>query len=150
MKIGYIRVSTDQQSHQRQLDGLQSHCDEVHCETVSAVKKKRPVYQKVLRKLRKGDTLVVWDLDRAFRSTIDALTEVEKLRGREYVSIRTDCYPEPWQWRSSRWLFRMNFDHQADIQETTERGEWRRVPYGSPCRAYQVLPDYNRRTSLLR
>jgi DNA invertase Pin-like site-specific DNA recombinase len=32
--------------------------------------------------LKCGDTLVVWDLDRAFRSTIDALMEVEKLRGR--------------------------------------------------------------------
>ncbi len=94
MKIGYIRVSTDQQSHQRQLDGLQSHCDEVHCETVSAVKKKRPVYQKVIKKLKRGDSIVVWDLDRAFRSTIDALTEVEKLRERgvefQIVTLNVD------------------------------------------------------------
>ncbi len=39
MKIGYIRVSTSEQSHQRQLDGLESLCDEVHPETVSAVSK---------------------------------------------------------------------------------------------------------------
>ena len=80
MKIGYIRVSTDQQSYQRQIDGLKNLCDEVHLETVSAVSKKRPVYQKLIRKLKRGDSLVVWDLDRAFRSTIDALMEVEKLR----------------------------------------------------------------------
>ncbi len=82
MRRGYLRVSTDEQSHQRQLDGLQSRCDEVYLETVSATAKKRPVYQKLMRKLKKGDTLVVWDLDRAFRSTLDALNEVKKLRAR--------------------------------------------------------------------
>lgn len=82
MKIGYVRVSTSEQDHQRQLDNLQTICDELHIETVSAVSKKRPVYEAVIAKLQAGDTLVVWDLDRAFRSTIDALLETEKLRDR--------------------------------------------------------------------
>ena len=82
MKRGYLRVSTEEQSHQRQLDGLTPHCDEVYLETVSAVSRKRPVYQKLIRKLKRGDTLVVWDLDRAFRSTLDALQEMKKLRAR--------------------------------------------------------------------
>lgn len=82
MKRGYLRVSTDEQSHQRQIDGLSSQCDEIHLETISAIHKKRPVYQKLIRKLKRGDTLVVWDLDRAFRSVLDALLEEEKLRKR--------------------------------------------------------------------
>ena len=82
MKRGYLRVSTDEQSHQRQLDGLSSYCDEIHLETVKAVSKKRPVYKKLIRKLKRGDTFVVWDLDRAFRSVLDALQEEEKLRKR--------------------------------------------------------------------
>lgn len=94
MKIGYIRVSTDQQSYQRQIDGLKNLCDEVHCETVSAVNKNRPVYQKLLKRLKAGDSLVVWDLDRAFRSTVDALLEVEKLRERgvefQIVTLNVD------------------------------------------------------------
>jgi DNA invertase Pin-like site-specific DNA recombinase len=37
----------------------------------------------VVKSLQPGDMLVVWDLDRAFRSVVDALTEAEKLRLRD-------------------------------------------------------------------
>ncbi|MGQ0556019.1 MAG: recombinase family protein [Nitrospiraceae bacterium] len=83
MKIGYLRVSTQGQKEDRQEDGLKDLCDELYMEKLSAVSKTRPVYQKVIEKLQPRDTLVVWDIDRAFRSTIDALQEVEKLRRRE-------------------------------------------------------------------
>jgi DNA invertase Pin-like site-specific DNA recombinase len=81
-KIAYIRVSTPDQRYDRQVLGLQSLCDELHIETLSACNAKRPVYEHVLKRLKSGDMLVVWDLDRAFRSAIDALTEAEKLRAR--------------------------------------------------------------------
>lgn len=81
-KIAYIRVSTPDQRHDRQIEGLKALCDELHIETLSATAAKRPVYDKVLKKLKPGDMLVVWDLDRAFRSVVDALTEAEKLRAR--------------------------------------------------------------------
>jgi len=94
MKIGYLRVSTDEQKPDRQVDGLKSHCDKIYFERVSAVSRKRPVYESVLKKLKAGDTLVVWDLDRAFRSTVDALLEAEKLRGRgiefQIVTLNVD------------------------------------------------------------
>ena len=83
MKIGYLRVSLEDQKEDRQADGLKGLCDEIYVEKVSAASKKRPVYQQVIEKLKAGDTLVVWDLDRAFRSTVDALLEAEKLRQRE-------------------------------------------------------------------
>lgn len=81
-KIAYIRVSTPDQRHDRQVLGLTDICDELHIETLSACNAKRPVYDRVIRKLKAGDMLVVWDLDRAFRSVVDALTEAEKLRAR--------------------------------------------------------------------
>lgn len=81
-KIAYIRVSTPDQRHDRQVLGLQDICDELHIETLSACNTKRPVYDHAIRKLKAGDMLVVWDLDRAFRSVVDALTEAEKLRER--------------------------------------------------------------------
>ncbi len=81
-KIAYARVSTAEQRHDRQVLGLQSMCDELHVETLSACSAKRPVYDRVLARLKRGDMLVVWDLDRAFRSVVDALTEAEKLRAR--------------------------------------------------------------------
>jgi len=94
MKIGYLRVSTEEQNPDRQIDGLKALCDQVHLEKLSAVSKKRPVFKSVINKLKEGDTLVVWDLDRAFRSTVDALLEVEKLRKRgiefQIVTLNVD------------------------------------------------------------
>jgi len=94
MKIGYLRVSTEDQNHQRQIDSLKTVCDALYTETLSATSKKRPVFEKVLRKLKLGDTLVVHDLDRAFRSTIDALSHAERLRERgvefQILSLNVD------------------------------------------------------------
>ena len=81
-RLGYIRVSTAEQSPARQIDGLRAACDAVFIEKGSASSHHRPVYDEVLAKLKSGDTLVVWDVDRAYRSVIDALTEVRALSER--------------------------------------------------------------------
>ncbi|MBT3043398.1 MAG: recombinase family protein [Candidatus Thiodiazotropha sp. (ex Codakia orbicularis)] len=83
-KLGYIRTSTDQQLNDRQHDQLRKVCDLIFIEDgVSAVSRKRPVYEQVLNELKPGDVLVVSSLDRAFRSSLDALTELEKLHQRD-------------------------------------------------------------------
>ncbi len=82
MKIGYLRVSTEDQNENRQIDALLPICDEMHIEKLSAVAKCRPIFEAVLAKLKKGDTLVVWSLDRAFRSTVEAIQHAEQLRER--------------------------------------------------------------------
>lgn len=93
-KYGYIRVSTSDQSHDRQVDGLLPLCDELHIETGSAVGRRRPVYQALVRRLKPGDTFVVWSVDRAFRSTLDAIVEAEKFRKRgvsfQIVNLKID------------------------------------------------------------
>ncbi len=94
MKLGYLRVSTEDQVFARQRESLKSVCDKLYTETISATNKKRPVFEKVLRKLKAGDTLVVHDLDRAFRSTMDALSYADKLQQRgvhfQVLSINLD------------------------------------------------------------
>lgn len=82
MKIGYLRVSTEDQSHDRQIDALNLVCDRHYIEVFSARTTNRPVFQSVLRMLKQGDTLVVSSIDRAFRSTVDAITQADKLRER--------------------------------------------------------------------
>lgn len=84
---GYIRVSTPGQRHDRQIVGLGDICDELHVETASAVGKPRPVYDAVMKRLRPGDVFVIWDLDRAYRSTRDALDQLDRLQGRN-ISIQ--------------------------------------------------------------
>lgn len=93
-RIGYMRVSTPAQRTDRQADGLRELCDELHFEHISAVAKHRPVFQTVIKALEEGDVFVVWDLDRAFRSTVDAILTAEKLRNRgihfKIVSMHVD------------------------------------------------------------
>lgn len=81
-KIGYLRVSTVEQNPDRQVDGLKDICDELHVETLSAVSRRRPVYEAVTAALVPGDIFVIWDLDRAYRSAKDALSELDALQQR--------------------------------------------------------------------
>ncbi|WP_193169973.1 recombinase family protein [Nisaea nitritireducens] len=90
----YLRVSTPDQNTDRQAHGLREVCDMLHIEYVSAVAKARPVFDTVIAHLRRGDTFVVWDLDRAFRSTVDAILTAEALRARgvhfRIISLQVD------------------------------------------------------------
>lgn len=79
-KIAYLRISTTEQRPDRQIQGLRAVADELHIEVASGATLRRPVYRAVVAGLSAGDVLVVWDLDRAYRSVVDALSEIEKLK----------------------------------------------------------------------
>ena len=93
-KHGYLRISTYEQRPDRQIDGLSAICDELHIEILSAVSARRPIFDEVLSDLNEGDMLAVWDLDRAFRSTIDAILTADALRERgiefQIVTLNVD------------------------------------------------------------
>jgi DNA invertase Pin-like site-specific DNA recombinase len=91
-EIGYARVSREDQNLDLQIDAiLKRGVDEkqIFKEKVSGVSKKRPQFALCLKRLRRGDTLVVWKLDRLGRS-LTALCELSKSfdnRGIMLVSI---------------------------------------------------------------
>ena len=69
MKIGYARVSTQDQSTDLQLDALSaSGCERIFSEKASGAKTDRPELARALEFARSGDTIVVWKLDRLARS----------------------------------------------------------------------------------
>jgi len=82
-RIGYARVSTDDQTLDLQLDALAiSGCDTVYRETASGKSKDRPELVHCLKALRAGDVLVVWRLDRLGRSLSDLVRVVSELEQR--------------------------------------------------------------------
>ncbi|QBF32336.1 recombinase family protein [Thalassococcus sp. S3] len=81
-RIGYVRVSTERQQVDRQILQLEAICDELRVEKLSAVAAERPVFDALLRELAAGDTFVVVDIDRAFRSAIDAILTAGALEAR--------------------------------------------------------------------
>ncbi len=91
MKIGYARVSTQDQKLELQLDALTRHgCELVFQEKKSGKNKERPELEKMLSQLRAGDIVVVWKLDRlgrSLRDLIDLVAEFKK-RGVDFVSLQ--------------------------------------------------------------
>ena len=65
MKIGYVRVSTDEQDLTVQIEDLKRNgCERIYSDKASGAKTDRPELQQTLDYMRKGDLLVVWRLDR--------------------------------------------------------------------------------------
>lgn len=80
MLIGYARVSTADQNLLLQEDALTAAgCEEIYTDTASGVKSERPGLNDALSHLRKGDTLVVWKLDRLGRSLGNLIQIVKEL-----------------------------------------------------------------------
>jgi DNA invertase Pin-like site-specific DNA recombinase len=79
--IAYARVSTSDQSLDRQIDELTAAgADEVRTEVGSGKKDApRPVWDELLRSLRPGDTLMVTELSRLGRSTSQLATLADNL-----------------------------------------------------------------------
>ena len=84
MKVGYARVSTNDQNLHMQEDALNTMgCEEIYRDIASGVKTARPGLEDVLAYLREGDTLVVWKLDRLGRSIQHLIETVKSLSKRK-------------------------------------------------------------------
>lgn len=79
-KFGYARVSTIEQNLQSQLDLLnQAGCDQIFTDTISGKTKERDGLSQLKKLIKKGDTLVVWRLDRLGRSLAHLIEWVQWL-----------------------------------------------------------------------
>ena len=83
--VGYARVSTNEQELNSQTDALLQHGvkkELLFCDKISGAKKERPGLTACNKVLRRGDTLVVWRLDRLGRSMRHLVNLIEDLKGR--------------------------------------------------------------------
>ncbi|GHG04567.1 recombinase family protein [Streptomyces hydrogenans] len=83
MRIGYGRVSTTDQNLDAQRTALEvAGCEEIYLDQISGKLTNRPELDKVMTRLRAGDTLVITKLDRLGRSLKHLLEVSAELEAR--------------------------------------------------------------------
>ena len=90
VKVGYARVSTDDQNLELQLSALRKEkCNIIFQEKVSSRLNVRPELEKALSNLKKCDVFIVWRLDRLGRSIKELIAIINQLeeRGVKFESL---------------------------------------------------------------
>src|SRR5271165_5448923 len=83
MRIGYARVSTEDQTIDLQKDALKrARCRATYEEHATGNNTARPQLEACLKSLREGDTFVVWRLDRLGRNLADLVRLIAELETR--------------------------------------------------------------------
>lgn len=91
MNIAYVRVSTEEQNEQRQIEALEKfNIEKWFKEKVSGKNTDRAELKNMIEFARDGDTIYVLDFSRLARSTIDLLSLVDQLNKKNIhlVSIK--------------------------------------------------------------
>src|SRR6266704_7111950 len=126
MIVGYARVSTNDQTPEHQLDALKSaKCRRIFVEQKSVRNMNRPELTRCLDTLRKGDTLVIWKLDRLGRSLRDLLEIVERLEnsGVQFISLTEDINTKAASGRLTFHIFAVLAEFERNlIRERTMAG----------------------------
>lgn len=126
MKIGYARVSTQDQNLEMQLDALQkAGCEKVFQEKASGIKSDRPQLAAMQQILREGDVIYIYKLDRLGRSLkhlLEMTSDFEK-RGIGLVSINDSIDTTTAQGRLIFNIFASLAEFERDlIRERTKSG----------------------------
>ena len=90
MKIGYTRVSKQEQNEALQRDALKdAGCEKYFGDKMTGSKFERKGLEELLAFVRPGDTVVVWKLDRLGRSLKDLIETLNILkdRGVDFISV---------------------------------------------------------------
>jgi len=126
MKIGYARVSTQDQDLSLQLDALHdAGCAEIYQEKITGAKRERPELQKMMDHLREGDVIVIWKLDRLARSLKDLVELVNQIqeRGAALLSLNDQIDTTTPQGKFTFHVFAALAEFERDIiRERTRAG----------------------------
>lgn len=91
MKIGYSRVSTQEQNEQRQTLALQElNADKIFVDKASGKNTERKALKEMLSYVREGDTVITESISRIARSTRDLLNIIDTLNQKkvEFISLK--------------------------------------------------------------
>lgn len=125
MTIGYARVSTQDQELARQVDALNQYgVEEIYTEKMTGTKADRPELDKIKRRAKAGDTIVVESLSRLGRSTKNLLDLIDEWSRQDIklVSLKenVDTFTP-----TGKLLFTVlsaicQFEHDITVQRTME------------------------------
>ena len=90
VKYGYVRVSTKDQNENRQLEAikqLEISKKNIYVEKISGKDFNRPIYQKLVKKLRPNDLLYIKSIDRLGRNYEEILEQWRILTKEKKVDI---------------------------------------------------------------
>ncbi len=81
-EYAYVRVSTKEQNIERQLEALKPYnitADHVYCDWQTGMDFNRPAYKKLIKRLHKGDLLIIKSIDRLGRNYHEILAQWQKI-----------------------------------------------------------------------
>ncbi len=126
MVYGYARVSTRQQDLSRQLDLLDRYeCNKIYTEKISGVRANRPELNKLKKRVKENDKIIIESFSRLGRSTKDLIDLVyffEK-KGVKVISIKENFDTQTPQGKLMMTVFQAFSQLERDIiVERTKEG----------------------------
>lgn len=126
MVYGYARVSTRQQDLSRQLDLLDRYeCNKIYTEKISGVRANRPELNKLKKRVKENDKIIIESFSRLGRSTkdlIDLIYFFEK-KGVKVISIKENFDTQTPQGKLMMTVFQAFSQFERDIiVERTKEG----------------------------
>ena len=91
MKIGYVRVSTEEQNEARQVKMMQElEVDKIFIDKQTGKNTERPAFKEMMDFIRIGDVVIVESYSRLARNTKDLLNIVDELdsKGVRFISLK--------------------------------------------------------------
>ncbi|MDU1981334.1 MAG: recombinase family protein [Enterococcus casseliflavus] len=126
MVYGYARVSTRQQDLSRQMDLLDRYeCNKIYTEKISGVRANRPELNKLKKRVKENDKIIIESFSRLGRSTKDLIDLVyffEK-KGVKVISIKENFDTQTTQGKLMMTVFQAFGQFERDIiVERTKEG----------------------------
>ena len=147
MKVGYVRVSTDEQNTARQ-EEMMKHMgvEKVFVEKISGKDTDRPELQALLDYVREGDTVVVESYSRFARSTRDLLNLLYQLesKGVEFISVKENFDTSTPQGELMLTIFAglAQFEREVMLQRQREGIEIAKAAGKYKGRRKKQIPDF--------
>ena len=126
MVYGYARVSTRQQDLSRQLDLLERYeCHKIYTEKISGIRTNRPELNKLKKRVKENDKIIIESFSRLGRSTKDLIDLVYffERKGVKVISIKENFDTQTPQGKLMMTVFQASSQFERDIiVERTKEG----------------------------